>query len=142
MRKTEISSLEISTEIGNLAGNLEILRLFRNLVRSVAKWRTPCFRRKKHLDAEIVHAVSRTESAHVPPLMNGASCISRMIVVENVKSGVVSVEYISTHTGHKPSVKECKYLPLPPCLWKGNTRQVFQFSAGIAIERIMDGEWL
>ena len=37
MRKTEISNLEIST--GNLAGNLEIPRLFRNLVRSLAKWR-------------------------------------------------------------------------------------------------------
>ena len=37
MPKTEISNLEISTEI---AGNLEIPRLFRNLVPSLAKWRT------------------------------------------------------------------------------------------------------
>ena len=37
MRKTEISNLEISTEmVGNLAGNLEIPRLFRNLLRQVA----------------------------------------------------------------------------------------------------------
>ena len=60
-----------------------------------------------------------------------------MTVVENVESGVVSVEYISTHTGHNPSVGECKHLPLPPSLRKEVQEK---FSAGITIERIMDGE--
>jgi len=30
-----------------------------------------------------------------------------MTVVENIESGVVNVEYISTHTVHKPSVEDC-----------------------------------
>lgn len=59
-----------------------------------------------------------------------------MIANENVETGVVTVDYVSTHTGHRPSVAECKHLPLPNSLRKEVQEK---FAAGISIERIMDG---
>lgn len=58
---------------------------------------------------------------------------------ENIQTGVVTVEYMSTHTGHKPSLEECRYLPLPTSL----RREVQEkFAAGVTLERIMDGKCL
>ena len=56
---------------------------------------------------------------------------------ENLQTGEVTVDYVSTHTGHKPSVEECKHIPLPPSLRKEVQEK---FAAGVTIERIMDGE--
>ena len=69
--------------------------------------------------------------------LDGA-CIARMMLSEDIQTGAVTVEYISTHTGHKPSLDECKYLPLPTSL-----RQEVQdkFASGVTLERIMDGNY-
>ena len=69
--------------------------------------------------------------------LDGVFCIARMMVSENLKTGVVNVDYVSTHTGHKPSVEECKHIPLPTSLRKEVQEK---FAAGITIERIMDGK--
>ena len=68
--------------------------------------------------------------------LDAVYCIARMMVSENLQTGVVTVDYVSTHTGHKPSIAECKHLPLP-----GSLRKEVQekYAAGITIERIMDG---
>ena len=69
--------------------------------------------------------------------LEGGSCIARMMVSENKQTGVVTIDYVSTHTGHKPSLDECKYLPLPTSL----RREVQEkFSAGVTVERIMNGK--
>jgi len=60
-----------------------------------------------------------------------------MTATENLENGLVQVEYLSSHSGHKPSIEECKYLPLPPSLCQ---KVLEKNAAGIAIEKIMDGE--
>jgi len=64
-------------------------------------------------------------------------CIARMTATENLKTGLVTVEYLSSHSGHKPSIEECKFLPLPPSLRQNVLEKC---AAGISIEKIMDGE--
>ena len=70
-------------------------------------------------------------------LDNSGYCIARMTATENLQTGLVNVEYLSSHSCHKPSIEECRFLPLPPSL-----RQKVQEKcvAGITIEKIMDGE--
>ena len=58
---------------------------------------------------------------------------------KNLQTGAVNVDYVSTHTGQKASVEECKHIPLPTSLQKEVQEK---FVAGITIERIMDGKWL
>lgn len=60
-------------------------------------------------------------------------------MVENLQNGAVSVDYVSTHTGHKVFVEECKHIPRSTSLRKEVQEK---FAAGITIERIMDGRWL
>ena len=48
--------------------------------------------------------------------LDGVFCIAMMMVSENLQTGAVNVDYVSTHTGHKPSVDECKHIPLPTSL--------------------------
>ncbi len=69
--------------------------------------------------------------------LDGAFCIARMVVTEKLQTGEVVVEYVSTHSGHKPSVEKVKNIP--PTLRKDVQEK---FAAGITIERIMDGEWI
>ena len=64
-------------------------------------------------------------------------CIARMTATENLKTGMVTVNYISSHSCHKPSIDECKYLPLPASL---RQKVLEKCAAGITIEKIMDGE--
>ena len=64
-------------------------------------------------------------------------CIARITANENLETGVVKVEYLSTHSCHKPSVEECRYLPLPPSLCQKVKEKC---AAGITIEKIMNGE--
>ena len=64
-------------------------------------------------------------------------CIACITATENLQTGLVNVEYLSSHSCHKPSIEECRFLPLPPSL-----RQKVQekCAAGMTIEKIMDGE--
>lgn len=64
-------------------------------------------------------------------------CIARMTATEDLNAGKVTVEYVSTHTSHTPSIEECKYIPLPPSLRKEVQEK---FVKGVTIERIMDGK--
>jgi len=41
-------------------------------------------------------------------------CIAHMTDTEDLQTGLVNVEYLSSLSCHQPSVGECKYLPLPP----------------------------
>ena len=60
-----------------------------------------------------------------------------MTASENLKTGIVTVDYLCSHSCHKPSIDECKYLPLPTSL---RQKVLEKHAAGITIEKIMDGE--
>ena len=60
-----------------------------------------------------------------------------MTATEHLETGIVTVEFLSSHSCHKPSIEECKYLPLPPSL---RQKVLEKCAAGIAIEKIMYGE--
>ena len=66
-----------------------------------------------------------------------SSCISRMTVTEDTKSGSVHLVFIKTHTNHEPGLNEVKYLPLP-----NTTRQQVKqrYNDGVGLDKIIDGE--
>ena len=65
-------------------------------------------------------------------------CLSRMTASEHSKTGEVVVEYIKTHTNHKPGLMEVKYVPLPEV-----TRQEVRnkYADGVRLDKIIDGKW-
>ena len=69
-------------------------------------------------------------------LWSYSKCISRMTASEHSKTGEVVVEYIKTHTNHKPG--EVKYVPLSEV-----TRQEVRnkYADGVKLDKIIDGKW-
>ena len=61
-----------------------------------------------------------------------------MTASEHSITGKVVVEYIKTHTNHKPGLKEVKYVPLPEV-----TRQEVRnkYADGVRLDKIIDGKW-
>ena len=60
-----------------------------------------------------------------------------MTANENLVTGKVSVQYITTHTNHGLSLADTKYLPLPQSI---REEVGDKFARGILLERIMDGK--
>ena len=63
-------------------------------------------------------------------------CLARMTANENLQTGKVWLQYISTHSNHELSLAESKHLPLLNSV-KEEVQE--KFAKGISIERIMDG---
>ena len=65
-----------------------------------------------------------------------SSCLSRMTVSKNMKSGEVQVVYVKTHTNHEPGLNEVKHLLLP-----SGTRQEVKdrYVDGVGLDKIIDG---
>ena len=66
--------------------------------------------------------------------ING-TCISRMYVDE-LKSGWITVQYVSAHTGHELGLQELKYLQLPESTEEEVSMKI---DLGIPPERILQG---
>ena len=62
-------------------------------------------------------------------------CLARMnVTVES--GGTVKLWYASGHTGHKPGLEECKFLPL-----SASSKDIIvqKLSMGVTIERVLEG---
>ena len=64
-------------------------------------------------------------------------CIAHITTTEDLQTGLVNVDYLSSHSCHKPSIEECRYLPPHPSLCQMMQEKC---AAGISIEKIMDDE--
>ena len=55
-------------------------------------------------------------------LSTSGYCIARTTATENLQTGLVNVEYLSSHSCHKPSIEECRFLSLSHHSIKGTRK--------------------